>query len=346
MKLVIVESPAKCETIKRYLGQDYIVTASLGHICDLATSGKGGLGVDVEHGFQPTYIISNDKKSVVNDLIHKSHQASEVILATDPDREGEAIAWHLANALKLDVKKAKRLEFHEITRDSITEAMKHPRTIDMDLVSSQETRRILDRIIGFKLSNLIYKKIKSRSAGRVQSATLKMVAEHEAEIAKFVQEEYWIMHVKVRIGRKEYELDYVPSESKKGMIKSEAEMDEILNKIGDDFIITSIERKKVSKESKEPFTTSTLQQEAFSRLKFKTSKTQKIAQKLYEGIDVGDEHMGLITYIRTDSTRLSPTYIERATRYIEERFGKRWDISFWSVPPSNSSGPPANQTKH
>ena len=324
MKLVIVESPAKCETIKRYLGQDYMVEASLGHICDLATSGKGGLGVDVENGFKPTYIISNDKKSVVNDLIHKAHQSDEVILATDPDREGEAIAWHLANVLKLDVKKAKRLEFHEITRDSITEAMKHPRTIDLNLVSSQETRRILDRIIGFKLSNLIYKKIKSRSAGRVQSATLKMVAEHEAEIVKFVQEEYWVVHVKIKLGRKEYELDYIPENPKQGMIKSEEIVKNIIDSLGEQFVISSIERKKVTKESKEPFTTSTLQQEAFSRLKFKTSKTQRIAQKLYEGINVGDEHMGLITYIRTDSTRLSPTFIERANRYILERFGKEY----------------------
>ena len=190
MKLVIVESPTKCETIKRYLGDDYVVKASYGHICDLATRGKGGLGIDVENNFAPAYIINKDKKKVVYDLQKLAKESEEVILATDPDREGEAIAWHLAKVLDLDIATNKRLEFHEITRDSIGEAMKHPRTIDLALVSSQETRRMLDRIIGFKLSALLNKKIHSKSAGRVQSATLKLAADQEVKIESFVPEEY------------------------------------------------------------------------------------------------------------------------------------------------------------
>ena len=189
MKLVIVESPAKCTTIKRYLGDNYIVMASLGHIRDLATSGKDGLGVDVKNDFSPTYIVNKDKQHIIRELKNAMDKCDEVILATDPDREGEAIAWHLAQVLGLDINTTKRLEFHEITRDSIGEAMASPRTIDQNLVSSQETRRIIDRIIGFKLSTLLFKKIHSRSGGRVQSATLKMIADHDAEIEKFVPEE-------------------------------------------------------------------------------------------------------------------------------------------------------------
>ena len=305
MKLVIVESPAKCQTIKRYLGQDYMVEASIGHICDLATTGRGGLGVDVEHDFTPNYVISPKKRSVVNELIRKAAHADEVILATDPDREGEAIAWHLARVLKLDLETTKRLEFHEITRASITEALNKPRTIDTNLVSSQEARRIIDRIIGFTLSGLVSRKIKSKSAGRVQSATLKMICDHEAEIEKFVSEEYWVLNAKTKIGRTEYDLSLESVNGEKPKINNGEEANAILALLSDDLLIKSITRKVVRKDSKEPFTTSTLQQEAFSKLKFGTEKTQSIAQKLYEGITVGDEHMGLITYIRTDSTRLS-----------------------------------------
>ena len=322
MKLVIVESPAKCQTIKRYLGQDYMVEASIGHICDLATTGRGGLGVDVNNDFTPNYVISPKKRSVVNELIRKAAHADEVILATDPDREGEAIAWHLARVLKLDIETTKRLEFHEITRASITEALEKPRTIDLNLVASQEARRIIDRIIGFTLSGLVSRKIKSKSAGRVQSATLKMICDHEAEIEKFVSEEYWVLNAKTKIGKNEYDLTLETVNGEKAKIENSEEANRILSLLGDDLTIQSITRKVVSKESKEPFTTSTLQQEAFAKLKFGTEKTQSIAQKLYEGITVGDEHMGLITYIRTDSTRLSPTFTERAANFITETFGK------------------------
>ena len=324
MKLVIVESPTKCETIKRYLGADYLVKASYGHIRDLATKGKGGLGIDVDHNFAPVYIINKDKRKVVYELQALANQAYEVILATDPDREGEAIAWHLAKVLGLDINTNKRLEFHEITRDSITEAMKHPRVIDMDLVASQETRLILDRIIGFKLSSLINKKIHSKSAGRVQSATLKLVNDQELKIAAFIPEEYWKINCKVLINKKEFELVFVSDEFGNKEVKTKDDAEHILSLLNDNVVVQSVEKSIKLVESKPPFTTSTLQQEAFSRLKFKTDKTQRVAQSLYEGIQVNGEHVGLITYMRTDSTRLSPTFVGRANAFITETFGKEF----------------------
>lgn len=324
MKLVIVESPTKCETIKRYLGEDYLVKASYGHIRDLATKGKGGLGIDIEHDFAPAYIINKDKKKVVYELHELASKADEVILATDPDREGEAIAWHLAKVLNLDISKNKRLEFHEITRDSINEAMNHPRTIDMDLVASQETRRILDRIIGFKLSSLINKKIHSKSAGRVQSATLKLIYDQELKIDSFIAEEYWKVNCKVLLNKKEFDLTFVSDESGKKDIPTKEEAERILSFLNDKVVVDSVDKSVKTIESKPPFTTSTLQQEAFARLKFKTDKTQRVAQSLYEGINVNWEHVGLITYMRTDSTRLSPTFIGRANAYILETFGKEY----------------------
>lgn len=324
MKLVIVESPTKCTTIKRYLGDDYRVEASLGHVRDLATKGKGGLGVDIEHDFAPTYIINKDKEGVVYKLKQAAKEADEVILATDPDREGEAIAWHLAKVLGLDVNTTKRLEFHEITRDSITEAIKHPRTIEGNLVASQETRRIVDRIIGFKLSTLMFRKIHSRSAGRVQSATLKLIADHDIEIDNFIPKEYWNILVETKIDNKEFPLTIEDEKGKSIEINSEEEADKILSQIGDKLSVASVKKEFRFKESKEPFTTSTMQQEAFARLKFKTDKTQREAQKLYEGINVGGEHVGLITYMRTDSTRLSETFVARAQAYIVETFGKEY----------------------
>ena len=324
MKLVIVESPTKCETIKRYLGDDYVVKASYGHIRDLATKGKGGLGIDIENNFTPAYVINNDKRKVVYDLKKLAEEADEVILATDPDREGEAIAWHLAKVLDLDVKKNKRLEFHEITRDSINEALKNPRTIDLDLVASQETRRMLDRIIGFKLSSLLNKKIHSKSAGRVQSATLKLAADQEAEIEAFVPEEYWKINVTVLLHNKEYELTFISDELGNKNIATKEEAERILSLLKDKLEVASIETVVKTIDSKPPFTTSTLQQEAFSRLKFKTDKTQRVAQSLYEGIQVNGEHVGLITYMRTDSTRLAPIFVQRASNYILETYGKEY----------------------
>lgn len=208
MKLVIVESPAKSKTISHYLGEDYVVEASVGHIRDLATSGKGGLGVDVNNNFKPTYIISSDKKEVVKKLKKLTKESSEVILATDPDREGEAIAYHLASVLSLPIETTKRLEFHEITKDSISKAINEPRTIDMNLVHSQETRRIIDRIIGFKISTLINNRINSKSAGRVQSVTLKLICDHEKEIEEFVPEEYYTISAIIIKDNDEIKLDF------------------------------------------------------------------------------------------------------------------------------------------
>lgn len=324
MKLVIVESPAKCKTIEKYLGEDYTVVASLGHICDLSTTGKGGLGVDVTNGFAPTYIINKDKRKVVSDLVKQKDNADEVILATDPDREGEAIAWHLAQVLNLDVETAKRLEFHEITRESISSAMANPRTINKNLVSSQETRRIVDRIIGFKLSNLLYKKIHSRSAGRVQSATLKLIYDHEKEIKAFVSEEYWKVKVLVNVNGKDFAVGICDKNNKEITINTKEECDKVLSNIGSEVEVVDVASSTRIKESKEPFTTSTMQQEAFAKLKFKTKKTQSVAQQLYEGIVVNGEQVGLITYMRTDSARLSPSFVEKASAFIKEKYGPEY----------------------
>lgn len=324
MKLVIVESPAKRHTIGRYLGEGYEVVASLGHIRDLATSGKEGLGIDVEHGFAPRYIINKDKKKAVDEILRAAKKADEIILATDPDREGEAIAWHLADVLKLPVEKTKRLEFHEITRQSIGEAMEKPRTIDMSLVASQEARRIVDRIIGFKLSTLLQRKIKSRSAGRVQSVTLKLIVDHEQEIKAFVPEEYWTIKAKVDEGTRSLELSFEALDDEKIKVTDEKTAQAILARLKDHLKIVEIKQTTRSRESKEPLTTSTLQQEAFNRFNYKTKRTSAIAQKLYEGISLGDEPVGLITYMRTDSTRLSETFIQRATNYITEVYGENY----------------------
>ena len=324
MKLIIVESPTKCHTIQRYLGDEYLVKASRGHIRDLATRGKGGLGVDVENGFAPTYVVSKDKVAIVNELKGLAKKATEVILATDPDREGEAIAWHLATVLDLDINTNKRLEFHEITRDSISAAMAAPRIIDTNLVSSQETRRILDRIIGFKLSALINRKIHSKSAGRVQSATLKIIYDREKEIKEFVPEEYWEIDVEALIDKEEKKLQFVNDFNGEKEIKTKEQADAIISSLEEKAKIVRVEHSSKTIESKLPFTTSSLQQEAFARLKLSTARTSSIAQSLYEGVSIGGENVGLITYIRTDSTRLSPTYVARATAYIEEAFGKQY----------------------
>lgn len=323
MKLVIVESPNKCHTISRYLGNGYEVLATVGHLRDLSTSGKGGFGVDLEHEFKPTYIISSGKYKVVNELKNAARKASDIYLATDPDREGEAIAWHLTQILGLDVNTTKRLEFHEITRVSIAEALEHPRTIDMDLVNSQETRRIIDRIIGFKLSNMIQKMIKSRSAGRVQSATLKIIADHDEEIAKFKPEPYWILNIDLNINKSKIKANFEYfGEIKK--IDNEKTNAEISSRIAEEAKVISVKKSFKLIESKPAFTTSTLQQEAYNTYHFSTKKTSSIAQQLYEGVEVNGEHTGLITYIRTDSTYLSDTYVSRAEAFIKEKFGPEY----------------------
>lgn len=323
MKLIIVESPTKCQTIGKYLGDEYKVVASLGHVRDLATSGKGGLGIDVDHDFKATYSIQPKQIKTVKSLQKEAKAADEVILATDPDREGEAIAWHLADLLGLEPTETKRLEFHEITRQAVNHALENPRHIDLNLVASQETRRILDRIIGFKLSNLLQKKIKSRSAGRVQSTSLKLLVDHEKEVAAFIPEEYWSIDATIK-AEKELKLELHSVDGKTMKIRSEAEASAILTKIPQTLDLIKINKEVHPRESKAPLTTSTLQQEAFNAYKFSTRKTSLVAQKLYEGITLAEGPVGLITYMRTDSTRLSPQFVDKAKQYIVETYGEKY----------------------
>lgn len=318
MKLVIVESPSKSKTIEKYLGDDFTVTSSKGHIRDLATTGKGGLGVDVEDNFKPDYKNLSAKKKEITELKKLAKKAEEIYLATDCDREGEAISWHIAEVLGLDIEKSKRVVFNEITKDAILEAMKEPKKLDMDLVEAQEARRILDRIIGFKLSKLLRSKISSRSAGRVQSVALKMIVEREREIEAFIPEEYWYVDAKF----KEFDARLTKYNDKKIELTNEAEALEVVEGLNEDFTVSAVTKKQKQKQPKAPFITSTLQQEASSKLGFASKKTMNIAQKLYEGIDIGSETIGLITYMRTDSTRLSDVFVASAFSYIEEEYGK------------------------
>lgn len=322
--LVIVESPAKAKTIENYLGQDYTVLSSVGHIRDLATTGPGGLGVDVEDHFKPNYKNVTGKSKVIKELKQAAKNADAVYLATDLDREGEAISWHLADVLGLDVNLERRVVFNEITKDAILEAFKHPRALDMDLVRSQESRRILDRIIGFKLSKLLQSKIKSKSAGRVQSVALKLIVEREKEIQKFVSEEYWSIHAMFGHDEAKVEAELVKKLNKKITIANEEEVKVILSELSDPYVVDKIEKKNKSKQPKLPFITSTLQQEASSRLGFNAKKTMTIAQKLYEGIDIGSETVGLITYMRTDSTRLADNFIDATKTFIKQTYGANY----------------------
>ncbi len=324
MKLVIVESPTKSKTIGHYLGKDYVVEASVGHIRDLAISGKGGFGVDVENNFKPTYVIDEDKKDIVKKLQDLKKKSEEVIIATDPDREGEAIAWHLATVLKLPIESTKRLEFHEITRDSISRAMEAPRTIDLNLVHSQETRRIIDRIIGFKLSSLLKSKIRSQSAGRVQSVTLKMIVEHEKEIQDFKSEEYWTLESSILHEDKKYKLTLTKIDNEAAKMPNKEKADEVLSYTKENVVIDSIKESQKNVPSKEPYRTSTLQQDAFTRYGFKTKETTFLAQQLYEGIEIDGNLVGLITYIRTDSTKLSDIFVAQAKDFIINKYGEKY----------------------
>ncbi len=334
--LVIVESPSKSKTIEKYLGKDYKVVSSKGHIRDLATTGKEGLGVDVDNDFKANYVVSKDKKDVVKELKTLCSKAENVYLATDPDREGEAISWHLAKELGLDLDLNNRVVFNEITKNTILKAMENPRTIDLDLVKSQETRRILDRIIGFKLSKLLQKKIKSKSAGRVQSIALRMICDREKEIEAFVPEEYWTIKALLTNGGNEFNTVLSKINNKKVEIKNEEEANNILSMIKDPFIVDDVVSKNKKRASYLPFITSTLQQEASSKLGFSAKKTMMLAQNLYEGIDLKNETVGLITYMRTDSTRLSNDFVNAAYSLIENEYGKEYK-GFYRVKNDESS---------
>ena len=318
--LVIVESPSKSKTIEKYLGKDYKVLSSKGHIRDLATTGKYGLGVDLDDNFKPNYILMKGKSKLVSDLKKEAKAVDNVILATDPDREGEAISWHLKETLGLKDNNYGRVVFNEITKPAIEEAFKHPRKIDDDLVHSQESRRILDRIIGFRLSKLMQSKTDGKSAGRVQSVALKLIVDREREIESFIPVEYYTIEADF----KDFKAELKKYRGKDIEIHSSIEADEILSKLSNAYNIDNVETKLKNKQSKLPFTTSTLTQMASNRLGFPASKTMSIAQKLYEGISLGEESVGLISYMRTDSIRLSDIFVNDTKKYISDNYGKEY----------------------
>lgn len=318
--LVIVESPTKVKSISKYLGDDYVVSSSKGHIRDLSTKGQYGLGVDIENKFKPDYKTIKGKKAVIDSLKKEVKKADKVYLATDPDREGEAIAWHLYDVLGLNDDNYSRVTFNEITKNKVREGIKKEGKIDKDLVNSQETRRILDRIIGFRLSKLIQSKTDGSSAGRVQSVALKLIVDKEREIKAFNPEEYWTITAEF----KDFEADLFGYNHKNIKVKNEKEANDILDKLSKAFEIENVEKKEKNKQSKPPFTTSTLQQTSSNRLRFSSKKTMSVAQKLYEGIDLENETVGLITYMRTDSIRLSNEFIAETYNFIENKYGKEY----------------------
>lgn len=314
-KLIIVESPSKAKAIQSYLGEGHTVVSSKGHIRDLATSGKGGLGIDVEANFEPTYQVIRGKQTLINDL-KKQAKSRDVLIATDQDREGEAIAWHIAQVLNLDVQEENRVEFSEITKQKILEAVKKPRKINIGLVSSQETRRMLDRIIGFKLSTLLQSKIKSKSAGRVQSVALKLIVDLEKEIKAFIPKTYFDIEATYQ-GIK---ADYI--KNKDQLDKSTSDI--ILKEATNPFTISKLEVNKKQRHSKEAFKTSTLQRDAYNYLGYTPPRTMMLAQYLYEGIKMKGETTGLITYMRTDVTRLSNEFVDAAMMYIQKNYGEQY----------------------
>ncbi len=323
--LVIVESPAKVKTIKKFLGSNYEVLASNGHVRDLP---KSRLGVDVEHDYEPKYITIRGKGDILAALRRASKKADKVYLATDPDREGEAISWHLAEALKLDEKKQQRITFNEITKSAVKESLKHARPIDMDLVDAQQTRRILDRMVGYLISPLLWKKVKrGLSAGRVQSVALRIIGDREDEINAFIPQEYWTMDAELQIpGEKKPLIAHFYGTSKKLAIESSAQLEQIKAALSDEkYIVEEVKKGERTKKAPTPFTTSTLQQEAANALNFSTQKTMRLAQQLYEGVEIkGSGTVGLITYLRTDSTRISDEADAAARTYIQEQYGAEY----------------------
>lgn len=315
--LVIVESPAKSKTIEKYLGGDYKVISSKGHIRDLATTGKFGLGVDVNDDFKPNYVIIKGKTKDVANIKKEVNSADMVYLATDPDREGETISWHIYDEVKIPDDKYKRVVFHEITKDVVINAINNPGKIDMNLVKSGETRRILDRIIGFRLSKLMQSKTGGKSAGRVQSVALKLIVDREREIRAFVPKEYWTIEADFS----SFKAILEKYRGKEIEIPNEEAADEILNNLSKSFKIESVTEKEKNKAAREVFKTSTLQQLASTKLGFAPAKTMKIAQNLYEGVDLGSETVGLITYMRTDSVRISDSFIAETYGYIKKTYG-------------------------
>ena len=324
--LVIVESPAKVKTIKKFLGSNYVVTASNGHVRDMP---KSQMGIDIENDYEPKYITIRGKGEILAKLRKEVKKADKIYLATDPDREGEAISWHLSKALKLEDKKVYRISFNEITKNAVKASLKNPREIDMDLVDAQQARRVLDRIVGYKISPLLWAKVKrGLSAGRVQSVALRIIAYREEEINAFIPEEYWTLDadLKVKGERKLLTAKFYGTEKSKMTISSKEELDEIMKEVENaEYSVADIKKGERTKKAPVPFTTSTLQQEASKALNFATAKTMRIAQQLYEGVDIkGSGTVGLITYLRTDSTRISEEADATVREYIREGFGEEY----------------------
>ena len=324
--LVIVESPTKVKTIKKFLGSNYVVMASNGHVRDLP---KSQMGVDLEHDFEPKYITIRGKGEILAGLRKEVKKADKIYLATDPDREGEAISWHLMKALKLEGKKVYRISFNEITKSAVKASLKNARDIDMDLVDAQQARRVLDRIVGYKISPVLWAKVKrGLSAGRVQSVALRIIADREDEIAAFIPEEYWSLdaNFKVKGEKKPLTAKFYGTKDEKSTIHNEEELHKILADLEDaEYEVVDVKRGERSKKAPLPFTTSTLQQEASKALNFATSKTMRIAQQLYEGVDIkGSGTVGLITYLRTDSTRISEEADANARAYVGKAYGEEY----------------------
>lgn len=322
--LVIVESPAKAKTIERYLGKKYKVRASMGHIRDLP---KSQMGVDIEKEFEPKYITIRGKGPVLKELKTAAKKAKKIYLAADPDREGEAIAWHLANSLNVDIESDCRVVFNEITKDAIKESFKHPRAINMDLVDSQQARRILDRLVGYNISPLLWKKVKKGlSAGRVQSVAVRLIIEREREIKAFEPEEYWSIEGIFIKGKNNFEASFYGVNGEKIELHTEDDVKKITNQLKDNkFTVDKVSKKERKRNPAVPFTTSSLQQEAARKLNFRAKKTMMLAQQLYEGIDLGKEGtVGLITYMRTDSTRISEVAQGEAFEFINSQYGKEY----------------------
>ena len=325
-KLIIVESPAKANTIKKFLGGSTKVLASMGHIRDLP---KSKLGIDIEHDFEPEYINIRGKGSLIKELKKEAKNAKKVYLATDPDREGEAIAWHLAHILEIPEDSVCRVTFNEITKETVQSSIKKPRKIDINLTDAQQARRVLDRIVGYKISPILWKKVKrGLSAGRVQSVAVKLIVDREEEIEKFVPEEYWNISVDVRKekNKKTFEAKFYGKDGKKVEIHSKDEVDKIIKDLeAAKYVVDNVKYGQKKKKPAPPFTTSTLQQEASRKLGFTLKKTMSVAQGLYEGVKIeGHGTVGLITYMRTDSTRISKEARENAKEYIEEVYGKNY----------------------
>lgn len=322
--LIIVESPTKARTISRFMKAKYDVKASMGHVRDLP---KSKLGVDIENGFKPQYITIRGKGKVIKELKEAAKQASDVYLATDPDREGEAISWHLCHVLDIEPQQARRVTFHEITENAVKEAFRNPMPIKQSLVDAQQARRILDRLVGYTLSPLLWKKVKpGLSAGRVQSAALRLIVDREIEIETFQPEEYWTIEALLQGEKGLVKAKYYGYDGKKRDLRHRQDVDQVLQRIeGAQFIVTSVQPKERRKNPPLPFTTSTLQQEASRKLGFTVRKTMSVAQTLYEGVELGEQgYAGLITYMRTDSTRVSPVAVKEARQYIEGVFGKEY----------------------